>query len=312
MSALRKTINLTLSGNRIITTDSVTSVNTTDAGVQGENNAVLLHFAVPTAWNGLVVNMYVTNEHCVYDKATAVSGAVDLSLQQKITECHGKLFIHVEGLDGADVRKTADCELFISKSVTGKWECAPITETMMQQLQTLISGAVQNITGSGAAVVTRTGSVVNVDVSGAGTGDMQAATYANGDGSTNSHAVDRSLYSDNLTKYTIGTGGMSAYQVAFISSANTIMAANAANTSHSGRIVGILTSDGAAGATGMVKTAGAINNPAWNLTAGSIYYLGSGGEIIAMPLTSGFVQKMGVAQDTTTLFIQIEPPIILN
>lgn len=312
MSVLRKTINLTLSGNHIITTDSVTSVNTTDAGVQGENNAVMLHFAVPTAWNGLVVNMYVTNEHCIYDKATAISGAVDLPIQQAITECHGKLFVHIEGLDGADIRKTADCELFISESKTGKWECAPITETMMQQLQTLISGAVQTITGSGAAVVTRTESTVNVDVSGAGTGDMQTATYANGSGSTNTHAVDRSLYSDNLTKYTVGTGGMSAYQVAFISSANTIMSANAVNTSHAGRIVGILTADGTAGATGTVKTSGEINNPAWNLNAGSIYYLGSGGEITSVPPTVGFVQKMGVAQDVTTLFVQIEPPIILN
>lgn len=309
MSVLRKTINLTLNGNRLVTTDSTTGNSTTDAGIQGENNAVMLHFAVPVDWNGLTVILYVTNEHRVYDKAAAVNGVAELPLQQSITKCHGKLFVHVEGCEGTDVRKTADCELFIKKSMTGGWEAAPITPTMQQQLLTLVAGAVQTVTGTGAAKVTRQGNTVNVDVSGTG-GDMLASVYAAGTGKDNTHTVDHALYSDNLTKYIIGTGGMAAFQVAFINSANTIMAANAANASHAGRIVGILTAAGTAGETGTVKTSGAINNPAWNLTAGSIYYLGSGGEITATAPTVGFVQKIGVAQDATTLFVQIESPAI--
>lgn len=136
--SIRKTINLTLNGNRLVTTDSATSNPTSDAGIQGENNAVMLHFAIPAAWNGLAVTLYATNEDSIYDSAVAVNGAVDLPLQQAVTECHGKLFVHAEGIDGADVRKTADCELFIKKSVTGEWAAAPISETMLQQILTLI------------------------------------------------------------------------------------------------------------------------------------------------------------------------------
>lgn len=139
MSVLRKTINLTINGNRLVTTDAATSNPTTDAGVQGENNAVMLHFVVPTDWNDLAVNLYATADDGTVDEAVAVNGVLDMPLQQGLLAHTKKLHIHLEGISGADVRKTADCELRVTESSTGSTPVELITPTELQNFETKLA-----------------------------------------------------------------------------------------------------------------------------------------------------------------------------
>lgn len=112
--------------------------------------------------------------------------------------------------------------------------------------------------------------------------------------------------------YTAGSGGVNGGQVVFVTTTNTVQAANSSNVTHAGRIVGIASATTAESDTVRVQKAGSIICPVWNLTPGNIYYLGAGGDIASTPPTTGFVQKIGVAETSTKLVIQIEPAILLN
>ena len=106
-----------------------------------------------------------------------------------------------------------------------------------------------------------------------------------------------------------GTGGVNAYQVVFATTTSDVQAANSAEPSHAGRVVGITTAAIAEGETGTVQQSGAITNPAWSLSPGEVYFLASGGNIGVNVPSSGFIQRIGTAKDTTTLIINMGEPI---
>jgi hypothetical protein len=106
------------------------------------------------------------------------------------------------------------------------------------------------------------------------------------------------------------SGGVNAYQIVFVTDSGAVLAANANNPTHAGRIVGITEAAAAVDATVSVRRSGSVANPVWALTPGARYYLQAGGEIGTNTDGLAFTQKIGVAESATSLFLQIEAPIL--
>jgi hypothetical protein len=204
MPILRKTINLAVSGNTLIPTDSVTMLSTTDAGVQGENQAVMLHVAVPVDWQTLTVRLRVISESGSYDESVdAVANVIDMPIKQGVA-VPGHITVSLLGLQlisagNYAIRKTADCKSLVIKESKIPIDAIPLLypqvfEALKSEVQTQ---TVHTITGSGGALVTRVDNqTVNVNVTGTG-GDMLQANYANGTGSANINKVDHAMSADN-------------------------------------------------------------------------------------------------------------------
>lgn len=107
-----------------------------------------------------------------------------------------------------------------------------------------------------------------------------------------------------------GTGGVNAFQVVFATTDGTVQAANASETSHCGRVIGITEAAIAEGASGTARQSGVITNPAWSLLPGRVYFLAAGGNISVNVPASGFIQQIGTAKDATTLIINMGEPTI--
>lgn len=116
----------------------------------------------------------------------------------------------------------------------------------------------------------------------------------------------------NLVNYIADSGGINAYTIVFISTSNTVQTANSSNQTMAGRVVGMSIANAVGNANVTVQSLGPITNPAWNLTPGIPYYFDNGGNPISTSPIIGFTQKIGVAENPTTLFLQIEPAILLN
>ncbi len=60
---------------------------------------------------------------------------------------------------------------------------------------------------------------------------------------------------------------------------------------------------------GLVRRIGLVKKPDWGLTTGSIYYLGTDGELTETEPSQGFKQVIGVAEDSISLAIRISGPL---
>ena len=107
------------------------------------------------------------------------------------------------------------------------------------------------------------------------------------------------------------SGGVIAFQVVYMASTGAVLAANANNPTHAGRIVGIALAVKSPGQMVQVRRSGSVENPAWSLTPGERYFLQAGGEIGTNTDGLALVQKIGLAESATSLLLQIEPPVIL-
>ena len=103
--------------------------------------------------------------------------------------------------------------------------------------------------------------------------------------------------SEGVTKeYIVGIGGVQAYQIVFITSANTIMPSDCSNETIANRIVGIALETGLEGDKVRVKKIGSVINPSWigSFVTSDVVYVGNGGLITNNPInTVGFIQKIG-------------------
>jgi hypothetical protein len=198
MPVLRKTINLTVSGNTLLATDSVTSLSTSDAGVQGEDEAVLFNVTVPTDWQDLSVRLKVMSQDGGYDLSDLpVANVITMPLRQGLTMASGRLTVSLIGSTTAGVRKSVDCKTLIVAA--SAQEIDPINH--------IYPYLVRHITGSGGAFVTQTDNeTYNVDVTGTG-GDMLQANYAKGTGQANANKTDHALYADSAGAATSATAG---------------------------------------------------------------------------------------------------------
>lgn len=76
--------------------------------------------------------------------------------------------------------------------------------------------------------------------------------------------------------------------------------------------VGIALNAAAPGDEVTVVLAGPVEIAGWGLTPGAVYYAGENGTLISDPsLAVGRVQAVGIAEDSNTLIINIQQPIIL-
>src|SRR5574344_129127 len=97
-------------------------------------------------------------------------------------------------------------------------------------------------------------------------------------------------------EYTVGVGGVQAYQVVFLTSANTIQPADCNNVTMGNLIVGIALSTGLEGEVIKVRKTGKIVNPSWigMFVAQDVVFVGNSGNILKIPTnTVGFIQKVG-------------------
>ena len=102
-----------------------------------------------------------------------------------------------------------------------------------------------------------------------------------------------------------GAGGIQQYQVVYLSSTGTVSVANVLTPSHAGKVIGVALTPGHEGTNIKVRKAGIIKNPTWGLVSG-IQYVGLGGGLTHQLLDSfQWVQKVGIAVDSSTLMIDI-------
>ena len=120
--------------------------------------------------------------------------------------------------------------------------------------------------------------------------------------------IDDAFYTTML-KVTAGTGGLPAYRIVYITSLGTAMSASNANPTHMGRVVGMTVESISEGETGLVRRMGRIENESWNLTPGTPYFLGEGGEIISSVPVTGFIQYVGVAESQHVLALSLGIPV---
>ena len=108
----------------------------------------------------------------------------------------------------------------------------------------------------------------------------------------------------------VGSGGVNGYQVCMMALDGTARPADGKNPTHAGRVIGLANSTQAEGIPAIIQLAGEIENLAWNLVAGEVYYLASGGEISQTPPDTGFVQRIGVAKTSTIFVINLGEPVL--
>lgn len=118
-----------------------------------------------------------------------------------------------------------------------------------------------------------------------------------------------SAFTTTMLRVKAGTGGLLAYRIVYITSLGTAMAASNMNETHMGRVVGMTVENISEGETGLVRRIGRIENESWNLTPGTPYFLGDGGEIINFVPESGFIQYIGVAESTHVLALSLGIPV---
>ncbi len=80
--------------------------------------------------------------------------------------------------------------------------------------------------------------------------------------------------------------------------------------SQRGKVIGIATSDVSSGATGQALIEGEIENPLWSWSPGTRIYL-NGTTLSATPPSTGYSQRIAVAETDMTIVIQPQPPILL-
>lgn len=199
MSIKRKTINLTVTDNTLIATDSETGEPESDAGMQGEDCAVWLHVEVPSDWLDLSVRLQVlaSNGECD-ESGLPLAGAIDMPIRSLVT-VPGLLTVTLTGASADGVRRTAQCQILeISPQNCPADAVAETYPLAFEDLYNKVTtGVVHNITGSGGAKVTKTDDTTfDINVEGLG-GDMLQTNYYAGTGSVNNNKVDHAVFADS-------------------------------------------------------------------------------------------------------------------
>lgn len=198
MPILKRTIDLLILGDEIKAVDEKTGLECSDAGIEGEDSAVILKAKLPEEWTDLATRISVTaSDGTVELSGLAENGEIILPLTARMT-VPGKLLITLSGSSQEGIKRTALFDgLEIKPAATPTDPIKELYPTAFERLRNEVkTQVVKSITGSGAALVTKTGDTsYNIAVTGTG-GDMLTENYANGSGKDNINAVDRALYAD--------------------------------------------------------------------------------------------------------------------
>jgi len=110
------------------------------------------------------------------------------------------------------------------------------------------------------------------------------------------------------TTYTAGTGGIAQYDVVYISSADTVLKADASAIA-TAKVIGMAPSAIVATSSGVIQEDGVVTGCLTGATAGTPYFLSTTAGLVATtrPTGSGeVVYKIGYAKNATDLHLQIE------
>lgn len=198
MPILKRTIVLNIDGDTKKAVDEKTGLECVDAGVEGEDCAVALKAKLPETWSDLAARISVTASDGSFElSGLAENGEILMPLTSRVT-VPGRLSVSLIGSSQEGIKRTLCIDtLLISAAALPSdivKERYPIAFNKLEnEIKTKV---VKSITGSGAALITKTGDTsYNIAVTGCG-GDMLTANYANGSASANKNAVDRALYAD--------------------------------------------------------------------------------------------------------------------
>lgn len=86
--------------------------------------------------------------------------------------------------------------------------------------------------------------------------------------------------------------------------------ANSGNTAHFGKVIGVTKAVVSSGFSVDVTQIGELVNSGWTWTPGDIVYL-NGNLLSSVSPVSGFVQKLGIARNSTTLIVELASPVLL-
>ena len=88
--------------------------------------------------------------------------------------------------------------------------------------------------------------------------------------------------------------------------------ADSSDTTTAHTFVGISYNAAADGDTVSIVTAGPTTETSWDWTPQQPVYVGIGGNLTQTAPTSGYIRRIGFAQNATTIFVQPSQPIILG
>lgn len=86
--------------------------------------------------------------------------------------------------------------------------------------------------------------------------------------------------------------------------------ADNSNIAHAGLVVGVTTGAAMQGATASIRLFGEMTEPSWDWTPNLPILLGRDGRISQSDTATAFSQILGFALSGTTIFINLEPPIL--
>lgn len=105
---------------------------------------------------------------------------------------------------------------------------------------------------------------------------------------------------------------LGGHRIVYLEDAGQVAVAYADNTNfdHLNRVVGVTVESALAGTPIMVQYQGLLTDPAFTFVEGPVY-IGSNGGMTQTQPTTGFLQILGIAINTTTLFLHLQEPIRL-
>lgn len=113
----------------------------------------------------------------------------------------------------------------------------------------------------------------------------------------------------------VSGSSLSGHRLVYIDNAGTAQLASASDISHAGKVVAMTTSASSNGAATTALTIGLFTEPSWNFDTNLPLYLGDNGlitQVVPSKPTSLFSQIVGYVINPTTIYLQLETPIILN
>lgn len=126
----------------------------------------------------------------------------------------------------------------------------------------------------------------SVTIIGGSTGDIATATYDAGE-------------------------VISALKALYLGTDGKVYHADSATTS-TRNIVGIATQSVLMGASIVVRHQHTLSDALWSWTVGSPVYVGAGGSLTQTPPATGYIAHVGIAITPTSIFVDIQPPILLS
>ncbi len=108
----------------------------------------------------------------------------------------------------------------------------------------------------------------------------------------------------------VATVTVSAYP-AVAAIAGGIALGDSAQAALAGAIVGIATAGTAAGSSCPVQYAGELTYNGWTWVMGKPIFVGAGGVLTQTPPATGFLQSVGTPTSATSLFINLQPAILI-